>query len=181
MVTTASVTQDELKCYIRNIPDFPKPGILFRDITPLLQSGVMFRKAISQFADRYATKQLDAVVAVESRGLIFGAALADRLGAGLILVRKAGKLPAKTVQTTYTLEYGQGTLEMHADSLPEGARVVLIDDLLATGGTMGAVVKLLEHFHAQIVEVAFLVELADLEGRKRLGHHPVFSLVQYGV
>lgn len=178
-MTAALVTDDELKRCIRDIPDFPKAGILFRDITPLLQNGAMFRKAINRFADRYAAKQLDAVVAVESRGLIFGAALADRLGVGLVLVRKAGKLPHKTIKATYTLEYGEGTLEMHADSLPERARVVLIDDLLATGGTMGAVVKLLEHFHAKIVEVAFLVELTALEGRKRLGDHPVFSVIQY--
>ncbi|MBI4354657.1 MAG: adenine phosphoribosyltransferase [Candidatus Omnitrophica bacterium] len=178
-MTIATFTQEQLKRYIRDIPDFPKRGILFRDITPLLQSGAMFRKAINQFADRYATKQLDAVVAVESRGLIFGAALADRLGVGLVLVRKAGKLPHKTIKATYTLEYGEGALEMHADSLPEQARVVLIDDLLATGGTTGAVVKLLEHFRAHLVEVAFLIELTALEGRKRLGHHPIFSLLHY--
>ncbi len=139
----------------------------------------MFRKAINQFSDRYTTKQLDAVVAVESRGLIFGAALADRLGVGLVLVRKAGKLPHKTVKATYTLEYGEGTLEMHEDSLSHGLRVVLIDDLLATGGTTGAVVTMLEHFHVELVEISFLVELVALEGRKRLGHHPVFSLIQY--
>lgn len=178
-MTAALVTEDELKRHIRDIQDFPKRGILFRDITPLLQNGAVFRRAISRFADRYASKHLDAVVAVESRGLIFGAALADRLGAGLILVRKAGKLPHKTIKATYTLEYGEGTLEMHADSLSEGSRVVLIDDLLATGGTMGAVVKLLEHFRAQVVEVAFLVELTALGGRQQLGAHAVFSLIKY--
>ena len=178
-MTAALVTEDELKRHIRDIPDFPKRGILFRDITPLLQNGAVFRKAISQFAARYAPKRLDAIVAVESRGLIFGAALADRLETGLVLVRKAGKLPAKTIQTTYSLEYGQGVLEMHADSLSEGSRVVLIDDLLATGGTMAAVVSLLEHFRAHVVEVAFLVELTALGGRQQLGTHPVFSLVKY--
>jgi adenine phosphoribosyltransferase len=122
---------------------------------------------------------VDAVVAVESRGLIFGSPLADRLKVGLVLIRKAGKLPHKTIQATYALEYGEGTLEVHADSLSSGTRVVLVDDLLATGGTMGAVVKLAEHFRAEIIETAFLVELTALGGRTRLGKHPVFSLMQY--
>jgi len=176
-MTTLAMT--DLKRYIRDIPDFPKPGILFRDITPLLQNGPVLRTVIDQLADRYASQGVEAVVAVESRGLIFGAPLAYRLGAGLIPVRKAGKLPAKTVRATYTLEYGEGVLEIHADSLSAGKRVLLVDDLLATGGTMGAVVQLVEHFRAHIVEVAFLVELTALDGRRRLGRHPVFSLVRY--
>ena len=175
----AVLEQDELKRHIRSVPDFPKPGILFRDITPLLQNGPVLRGVIDQLADRYAHQRVDAVVAVESRGLIFGAPLAYRLGAGLIPVRKAGKLPAKTIQATYTLEYGEGVLEIHADSLSAGKRVLLVDDLLATGGTMGAVVKLMEHFRAEVVEVAFLVELTDLKGRERLGRHPICSLIQY--
>ena len=174
-----TLDQQELKRCIRDIPDFPKPGILFRDITPLLQNGPMFHAVIDQLAARYVSQRVDAVVAVESRGLIFGAPLADRLEVGLVLVRKGGKLPAKTIQATYSLEYGAGTLEVHADSLSAGMRVVLVDDLLATGGTMGAVVKLVEHFRATIIEAAFLVELAALRGRASLGRHPVFSLVQY--
>ena len=176
MPTTA---HDHLKQYIRDIPDFPKPGILFRDITPLLQNGPVFRQVIDQLAGRYESQRLDAVVAVESRGLIFGAALAYRLGLGLVPVRKAGKLPHKTIKATYTLEYGEGTLEMHADSLSHNSRVVLVDDLLATGGTMGAVVTMLEHFRVELVEIAFLVELTALDGRQRLGSHPVCSLIQY--
>ena len=176
-MTTMAAT--DLKRYIRDIPDFPKPGILFRDITPLLQNGPVLRAVIDQLADRYASQRVEAVVAVESRGLIFGAPLAYRLGTGLIPVRKAGKLPAKTIRATYTLEYGEGTLEVHADSLSSGKRVLLVDDLLATGGTMGAVVQLMDHFRAHVVEVAFLVELSALEGRSRLGKHSVFSLVQY--
>jgi len=171
--------QAELKRYIRDIPDFPKPGILFRDITPLLQNGSLLHEVIERFAKRYAIQRVEAIVAVESRGLIFGSALAYRLGAGLIPVRKAGGLPAKTIQAAYALEYGEGILEIHADSLSDGKRVVLIDDLLATGGTMAAVIKLMEHFRVQIVEAAFLVELTALSGRTRLGNHPVFSLVQY--
>jgi len=179
MTTITTVAPEELKRFIRDIPNFPKPGILFRDITPLLQNGPLFQRVIDSFAGRYARKQVEAVVAIESRGLIFGAALAYRLGASLIPVRKAGKLPHKTIQATYTLEYGEGTLEVHADSLSAGKRVVLIDDLLATGGTMGAAIELIEHFRAYLVEVAFLVELTDLGGRSRLGNHPVCTLVQY--
>ena len=174
-----SMDQDALKRHIRDVPDFPKPGILFRDITPLLQNGPLLRGVLEQFQARYADQRIEAVVAVESRGLIFGAPLADRLHAGLVIVRKAGKLPHKTIRATYALEYGEGTLEVHADSLTTGRRVVLIDDLLATGGTMQAVVTLTEHFQAQIVDVAFLVELTALGGRARLTPHPVFSLIQY--
>ena len=170
---------DSLKRYIRDIPNFPKPGILFRDITPLLQDGPAFHAVIEQLAQRYVNQPIDAVMAVESRGIIFGAALAYRLTVGLVLVRKAGKLPHKTIRKTYTLEYGEGVLETHDDSLTPGMRVVLVDDLLATGGTMGAVVHLAEHCKARIVEIAFLVELTDLNGRAALGRHPVFSLIQY--
>ena len=177
--TEAGAEQAEFKRYIRDVPDFPKPGILFRDITPLLQHGPTFRKVTDQLAQRYRDQRIDAIVAVESRGLVFGAALADRLGAGLILVRKKGKLPSKTIQVSYTLEYGEGVLEAHDDSLTPGQRVVLIDDLLATGGTMGAAVRLIEHFKAEIIEVAFVVELLDLRGRGGLGRYPVWSLIQY--
>lgn len=179
MTMVAEVNQDRLKRHIRNIPDFPKPGILFRDITPLLQNGPVLHEVLDQFHARYAQRDIDAVVAVESRGLIFGSPLADRLKAGLVLVRKAGKLPHKTIQATYALEYGEGTLEVHEDCLGQGKRVLLIDDLLATGGTMEAVVTLMEHFKARIVEVAFLVELTALGGRARLRQHPAFSLIQY--
>ncbi len=179
MPATQAMDITTLKQRIRDIPDFPKPGILFRDITPLLQDAAAFRSVIDQFASRYRSQRIEAVVAVESRGLIFGSPLAYQLGAGLILVRKAGKLPAKTIRQTYTLEYGEGTLEAHADSLTPGKRVILIDDLLATGGTMGAVVKLVEHFKAEIIEVSFVVELATLGGRAALGSHSVFSLIQY--
>ena len=178
-MSVKAVEPRDLKQYIRDIPDFPKPGILFRDITPLLQNGPVFQSVIDQFAQRYAAQRLDAVVAVESRGLIFGAALAYRLGVGLIPVRKAGKLPHKTIKATYTLEYGEGALEMHADSLSPGKRVVLVDDLLATGGTVGAVVTLLDHFRVELVEVSFLVELVELGGRARLGRHPVFAFIHY--
>ena len=171
--------QTDLKRYIRDIPDFPTKGILFRDITPLLQDGHAFRHAIRLLAARHHGKRPDAVVAIESRGLIVGSALAYELGIGVIPVRKQGKLPHKTYRASYTLEYGQDTLEIHQDSLAHGANVLLVDDLLATGGTMGATIQLIEQCGGQIVELAFLIELTALKGRERLTPHPIISLIQY--
>ena len=168
-----------LKTYIRDIPDFPTKGILFRDITPLLQNGPVFHQAIRALAARHQGQRPDAVVAIESRGLIVGSALAYALGIGIVPVRKKGKLPHKTYRANYTLEYGQDTLEVHQDGLVHGARVLLVDDLLATGGTMGATIQLIEQCGGQIVELAFLIELTSLKGRERLAPHPVISLVQY--
>ena len=168
-----------LKRYIRDIPDFPTPGILFRDITPLLQDGSVFRQAIRMLAARHHGSRPDAVVAIESRGLIVGSALAYELGVGVVPVRKKGKLPHKTYRASYTLEYGQDTLEIHQDGLAKDARVLLVDDLLATGGTMGATIQLIEQCGGRIVELAFLIELTALKGRERLAPHPVISLVQY--
>ena len=169
----------DLKRYIRDIPDFPTKGILFRDITPLLQDGPAFHRAIRALAERHAGARPDAVVAIESRGLIVGSALAYELGVGVVPVRKKGKLPHKTFRASYTLEYGQDTLEIHQDALGRGSRVLLVDDLLATGGTMGATIQLIEQCGGTIVELAFLVELTDLNGRARLAPHPVISLIQY--
>ena len=169
----------DLKRYIRDIPDFPTKGILFRDITPLLQHGPAFRQAIRMLAARHHGQKPDAVVAIESRGLIVGSALAHELGVGIVPVRKKGKLPHKTYSATYTLEYGQDTLEIHQDALSKGARVLLVDDLLATGGTMGATIQLIEQCGGQIVELAFLIELTALKGRERLVPHPAISLIQY--
>ena len=169
----------DLKRYIRDIPDFPTQGILFRDITPLLQDGSAFRQAIRTLAARHQGSRPDAVVAIESRGLIVGSALAYELGVGVVPVRKKGKLPHKTYRASYTLEYGQDTLEIHQDGLAKGARVLLVDDLLATGGTMGATIQLIEQCGGHIVELAFLIELTALKGRERLAPHPVISLIQY--
>ncbi len=169
----------DFKRYIRDIPDFPTKGILFRDITPLLQDGSAFRSAIRALAHRHQGSRPDAVVAIESRGLIVGAALAYQLGVGVVPVRKKGKLPHKTYEATYTLEYGQDTLEIHQDGLTRGDRVLLVDDLLATGGTMGATIHLIERCGAQIIELAFLIELTGLKGRERLAPHSVISLIQY--
>lgn len=169
----------KLKRIIRNIPDFPVPGILFRDITPLLQNRSTFHTVIQALAKRHRTRKLDAIVAIESRGLIIGSALAYALGVGIVPVRKEGKLPHKTYRAAYILEYGQDTLEIHQDALRKGSCVLLVDDLLATGGTMEATTQLIRQCGAQIIELAFLIELTALNGRKRLAPYPVISLVQY--
>jgi adenine phosphoribosyltransferase len=170
---------DELKQRIREIPDFPKAGILFRDITPLLSDGKAFRQAIDSIGERYLDRKVDIVVGVEARGFIMGSALAYKLGAGNVLVRKQGKLPYKTRRTTYALEYGTDTLEIHQDAIKQGQRVVLADDLLATGGTIAAAADLVRQLGGDIVELAFLIELTALKGRERLEGLPVFSLMQY--
>jgi adenine phosphoribosyltransferase len=164
---------------IREIRDFPKAGILFRDITPLLADGRAFRQVIDLFADRYADRRIDAVVGVEARGFVVGSALAYRLGAGNVLVRKKGKLPYRTRQSTYALEYGTDTLEIHEDAIQPGQRVLVSDDLLATGGTISAAADLVKQLGGEIVELAFLIELTDLKGRERLKDYSVFSLIQY--
>ena len=170
---------DELKQRIREIPDFPKTGILFRDITPLLSDGRAFRQAIDSLGERYIGGKVDVVVGVEARGFIMGAALAYKLGAGNAIVRKPGKLPFKTNRTTYALEYGTDTLEIHQDAIKPGQRVVLADDLLATGGTISAAAELVRQLGGEIVELAFLIELTELKGRDRLKGLPVFSLIQF--
>ena len=164
---------------IRNIPDFPIPGVQFKDITPLLADSAAFRTVIDQFAERYAAANVDIVVGIEARGYIFAAPLAYRLGAGLVPVRKPGKLPAETIQVEYSLEYGTNTLEMHRDAFSHGTRVLLMDDLLATGGTLRAAADLVEQLGGKVVELAFVIELTFLSGRERLANYPVFSLVQY--
>jgi adenine phosphoribosyltransferase len=170
---------DELKSRIRDVPDFPKAGILFRDITPLLADGQAFCQAIDCLGDRYINKNIAAVVGIEARGFIMGSALAYKLRAGNVLIRKQGKLPYKTRQTTYALEYGTDTLEIHQDAIQPGQRVLIADDLLATGGTVSAAVDLVKQLGGEIVELAFLIELTALKGREKLKGYPVFSLLQY--
>jgi len=170
---------EELKQAIRNIPDFPKKGILFRDITTLLNKKERFSEVIDVLVERYADKKIDAIVAVESRGFIFGGALAHELGAAVVPVRKKGKLPYKTFSATYSLEYGEDTLEIHEDAFSQGARVLLIDDLLATGGTMAAVIDLVKKLKGEIAEIAFVIELSDLKGREKLKDFPIYSMVKY--
>lgn len=168
----------DLRDYIRDIADFPKPGILFRDITPLLASGAALRWTIDHLAARYRG-EVDMVLGIESRGFLIGSALAYALGVGIAIVRKPGKLPARTFSAQYELEYGCDMLEIHRDAFGEAARVLLIDDLLATGGTASAAMELAGQLAGQIVECAFLIELAGLGGRQRLAPHPVYSIVQY--
>ena len=169
---------DDLRQKIRDIPDFPKPGIVFKDITPLLSDGSAFRKAIDLMSTRYRHQGVDAVVGVEARGFIMGAALAYALGAGNILIRKPGKLPYRIHRTVYELEYGSDALEIHQDAIQRGQRVLVADDVLATGGTVSAAIDLVRKLGGEIVELAFLIELTFLRGRERLAH-PVYSLIQY--
>jgi len=169
----------DLKRYIRDIPDFPKPGILFRDITPLLGSPEALRETIRRLAAPYKNQLVNSVVAAEARGFIFAAPLALELNAGFVPVRKPGKLPYDRHSFRYDLEYGSDTLEMHVDGVPPGARVLVVDDLLATGGTVGACVKLLERTGAKIVGCAFAIELVALGGAAKLAPHPIFSLIKY--
>ena len=170
---------EELKNSIRDIPDFPKKGILFKDITTLLKDGGKFQGAIDCLVERYKGKKIDKVVSIEARGFIFGSAMAYKLGAGLVPVRKKGKLPYETNKVDYQLEYGTDSLEIHKDAISPGDKVLLVDDLLATGGTMSAVSGLIEKMGGKIVETAFLIELTFLKGRERLKGRQVFSLIEF--
>ena len=168
-----------LRHAIRDIPDFPKPGIVFKDITPLLSNGTLFARTIDILADRYRNQRIDTVLGIESRGFIVGAALAYKLGAGFCVVRKPGKLPYQTHSASYDLEYGTDTLEIHVDALPAKARVIIADDLIATGGTAAATAQLVSKLGAEVFECAFVIELAFLKGREKLKPHGVFSILQY--
>jgi adenine phosphoribosyltransferase len=177
--TPKSRDMESLKTKIRQVPDFPKPGILFYDITTLMQDAEGFHQAIDGLAAPFEGQQVDIVVGIESRGFIFGSAVADRLGAGFSPVRKAGKLPSKTVRASYDLEYGSDALEIHHDAVERGQRVVIVDDLLATGGTARATVDLVRGLGGQLVGLAFLIELAELNGRTRLAGENVHVVLKY--
>jgi len=170
---------EDLKQLIRDVPDFPKKGIIFKDITPLIGNPKAYQKAINAFAERYKEKKIDKVVSVEARGFLFGAPLAYKLGAGIIPVRKPGKLPFHTNRIDYELEYGTDSLDIHKDAIKNGERVLIVDDLLATGGTITAVSKLVEQLKGEIIELAFLIELKFLNGREKLKQYPVFSLITF--
>lgn len=169
----------DLKKHIRDIPDFPKKGIIFKDICTLVHNKDAFKKSVDTLARAFKKEKVDFVVGVEARGFIFGSALAYKMGVGFVPVRKKGKLPYKTKSITYQLEYGSDTLEIHEDALPKNARVLVVDDLLATGGTVKAVIDLVKAQKVKIVGVAFLVELAFLNGKERLKDLPVYSIIQY--
>lgn len=168
-----------LKEYIRDIPDFPKPGIVFKDITPLLKSPEAFREAIDQLATRYRNRGITQVVAIESRGFIFGAALAYAIGAGIVPVRKVGKLPAATFRESYELEYGTDSVEIHQDAITTDDRVVVLDDVIATGGTLAAACRLVRGSGGTIHEAATIIELSFLKGREKLADVPFYSLIWY--
>jgi adenine phosphoribosyltransferase len=176
-VTVRSI--DDLRAKIREVPDFPKPGILFYDITTLLKDGDTFREVIDRMADAVKDERIDLVVGMESRGFIFAAPLADRLGAGFVPVRKLGKLPAETIEVEYDLEYGTATLEIHRDAIKQGQRVLVVDDLLATGGTVIGTIELVRRLGGEIAGLSFMVELASLGGRAKLGEFAIHTLIAY--
>ena len=164
--------------FIREVPDYPKPGILFKDITPLLGNPTAFHKAIDKFALRYKLEGIDVVAGIEARGFIFSAALAYRLGAAFVPIRKKGKLPYHTHEATYNLEYGQDTVEIHQDAFPKHSRVLICDDVLATGGTLAASVDLIEQLEGHIVGLAVLIELTELNGREKVPNYDIFSIIK---
>jgi adenine phosphoribosyltransferase len=173
------VSADDLRAKIREIPDFPKPGILFYDITTMLKDAAAFKEAIDLLIEPYRDIKVDAVIGMESRGFIFSAPMATQLNAGFVPVRKLGRLPAETVSVEYALEYGTNTLEIHKDALEPGQRVLVVDDLLATGGTVIGTIELVRQLKAEVVGLAFLVELLFLKGRERLKDQQVHSVIQY--
>jgi adenine phosphoribosyltransferase len=170
---------EALKSKIRHVRDFPKPGILFYDLTTLLRDPEGFRIAIDSLSNPYRDRGISLVVGIESRGFILGSAVADRIGAGFVPIRKVGKLPSATVRVSYDLEYGSDSLEMHRDAIEPGQRVLIVDDLLATGGTARAAVDLVKQLGGDVEGVAFLIELVELNGRSRLQGEPVFAVLQY--
>ncbi len=173
------VTAAEIEHAIRNVPDFPKPGIQFKDITPVLADARLFAGSIDLLTQNFAPGSVDAVIGIDARGFIFAAAAATKLKAGFVPVRKKGKLPFETIEQDYALEYGHSTVAMHIDALKPGARVLLIDDLLATGGTSAAAVALVEKLGGKILEASFLIELKFLNGREKLKDYPIRSIVAY--
>ena len=169
----------DLKKTIRSIPGWPIEGVIFRDLTTLMQNPEAFAESCDILYERYKDQSIDKIVGIDARGFVFGAVVAYKLGIGFIPVRKKGKLPYNTIEETYSLEYGQGTLEIHEDAIEKGEKVVIIDDLIATGGTVGATVKLVEKLGANIFECAFVVELPDLEGRKQIPDCKVFAITEF--
>jgi adenine phosphoribosyltransferase len=171
--------QQRLASSIRTIPDFPKKGIMFRDITTLVKDRAAFGFVIDQLYNRYRDRRIDQIVGIESRGFIFGGALADRLKCGFIPARKLGKLPAETIEESYELEYGRTSLQMHIDSIKKGDRVIVLDDLLATGGTLRATANMVERLGGEIVEIAVIIELTFLKGREKLKNYSIYSMIEY--
>ncbi len=172
--------QERLRSAVRDVPDFPKPGIIFKDITPILADRALFSLALDQLVESVDSAQVDKIVGIDARGFIFGAAVADRLNAGFIPMRKKGKLPHQTESCAYSLEYGDATIEVHRDAFAPGEKLFLVDDLLATGGTAGAAVELIEKLGGNLIAVSFLIELTFLKGREKLDPAvPIHAIIQY--
>lgn len=169
----------DLKATVRSIVDWPINGVIFRDLTTLMKNPEAFRIVCDRLSDRYQGKKIDKIVGIDARGFVFGGVVAYKMGVGFVPVRKQGKLPAETVQASYTLEYGSATMEMHRDAISSGDRVVIVDDLIATGGTVEAAVKLVRQCGGEIVECAFLIELPDLSGRKRIADCDVYAMMEF--
>ncbi len=174
-----SKDKEDFSKYCRDVKDFPKPGIVFRDITGLLKNGPVFKRAIDRIAGHYSLQKVDTVVCIEARGFLLGAALAYQMGCGLVPVRKKGKLPWKVYRKSYALEYGEDHLEIHQDGIEPGKNVLIVDDVIATGGTIGAVAELIREMKGNIVGAAFLIELTDLNGKEKIKDIPIFSLIKY--
>jgi adenine phosphoribosyltransferase len=175
----ASEIVERLRTAVRNVPDFPKKGIMFKDITPVLSDPGLFRSSVDLFLERCRAREIDKIVGIDARGFVFGSAVAYGLGVGFVPIRKRGKLPYKTDTAKYSLEYGEAEMEMHTDAVRKGERVVLVDDLLATGGTSAAAAALIRNAGADLIEAQFLIELEFLEGRKRLEPTPVTAFLKY--
>ncbi len=173
------MTTDELKSKIRNVPDFPIKGVMFRDVTTLVKDKSAFKFVVDQLYERYKDMKIDQVIGIESRGFIFGGALAHRLGSGFVPARKLGKLPAQTIEESYELEYGRTSLQLHTDAVKKGDRVIILDDLLATGGTLRATAKMVERLGGTIIEIAVVIELSFLNGRDKLRNYNLYSMVVY--
>jgi adenine phosphoribosyltransferase len=171
--------RDYIKSKVRSIPDWPIKGVIFRDITTLLLDPQAFKQICTIFYDRYVNKKIDKIVGIDARGFLFGSVLAYKLGIGMIPIRKNGKLPYNTISESYTLEYGEEVIEIHEDAIQKGERVVIIDDLMATGGTISAAANLVEKLGGEIFECSFVLELPDLNGREKLGNRTVFSIVEF--
>lgn len=170
---------EQIKKAIRDIPDFPKPGIVFKDITPVLRDPQLFRESVRLFVDRQRGRSIQRIAAIEARGFLFGAAIAHELGIGLVPIRKKGKLPYRAAEKTYELEYGTATIEVHRDAFEPGESVLIVDDLLATGGTALAAAQLVEELGARVIEIDFLIDLSFLDGRARLAPYPIFAPIVF--
>jgi len=169
----------DLKATIRTLPNWPIEGVMFRDITTLLQDPAAFKEAIDRFYDRYRTMKIDKIVGIDARGLIFGAPLAYKLEVGFVPVRKKGKLPFRTIGAAYSLEYGENMVEIHEDAIQKGERVIIVDDLIATGGTVKATIDLVEKLGGEVVECAFVIDLPDLKGREKIRDYKMFALMEF--